>query len=89
MLLSFIAVVPALLTGIAYALPTTEVGLDSSSTKEVAPEFAYAHPNNADDSIPPSLPSEVVPLSLNQIKELSTRSPEMHQDPYNITNVDG
>jgi hypothetical protein len=44
--------------------------------------------SNADASISSSLSSEDEPLSVNQIKELVARSPDIHQDPYNITDVD-
>lgn len=72
MFLSIVAAVSALLGGIVHALPM-EAGLDSG---------------NGDTSMLLSLPSEDGPFSLNHVKELATRSPEIHQDPYNITDVD-
>ncbi|KAJ5663906.1 hypothetical protein N7507_004637 [Penicillium longicatenatum] len=44
--------------------------------------------SNAGASISSFLSSEDEPLSVNQIKELVARSPDIHQDPYNITDVD-
>jgi hypothetical protein len=60
-----------------------EAGLDNDSTAAAikVPEFDQG---NA-DAVPPS---EDGPFSLHQIKELATRSPEVHQDPYNITDVE-
>ncbi|KAJ5185709.1 hypothetical protein N7491_006420 [Penicillium cf. griseofulvum] len=84
MRLPIIAAVSAVLSGIAQAMPL-EAGLDSDSTGEVAIEVPEFDQGNADVVSPPS---EDGPFSLHQIKQLATRSPEVHQDPYNITDVD-
>ncbi|OQE45931.1 hypothetical protein PENCOP_c001G07356 [Penicillium coprophilum] len=83
MRLSIIAPVCALLSGIAHAMP-----LEAGSTEEPATGFAHVNQGNADSSVSGSLSNEDGPFSLHQIKELATRSPEVHQDPYNITDVE-